>query len=437
MRLVLSISTVLSFILSTALAVPTCGLVPPKSSHLSTQTNNGTTDNSNPSDVIATAWFPGWKSSFNLDLIPWTSYSHLTFAFAVTTNGAPYFSLDKIDQTLLTNFLARARKEHVGGFISIGGWTGSQYFSTNVQPGNQDGFVQAVVAMVKQYQLDGVDFDWEYPNHQGIGCNVISPDDSNNFLSFLVKLRAAVGPNVKLSAAVGITPFVGQDGSPMADVSKFGTVLDQLAIMNYDVWGSWSSTVGPNAPLSDSCAPQQAGSAESAVKAWTGANFPANKILLGVPAYGHSFSVSQNAAVVNNKLALYPAFNKGSQPPGEGETSGTSTTDQCGNTSGPTGIFNFEGLVTAGFLQNNNGQVTPAPGMVYTFDNCSQTPFVYNPNTQVMVSYDDAESFAAKGKFINDHALLGFAMWDATGDTPQHTLISSISDAIGIEQYCD
>jgi hypothetical protein len=44
---------------------------------------------------------------------------------------------------------------------------------------------------------------------------------------------------------------------------------------------------------------------------------------------------------------------------------------------------------------------------------------------------------AAKGKFINDNNLLGFAMYDVTGDTPQNTLVNSISDAIGIVQYCN
>ncbi|KAF8732608.1 hypothetical protein AX14_004156 [Amanita brunnescens Koide BX004] len=442
MRLVLLISTVLSFIFSSGvLAAHTCGLTPAKGQVSITGSSNGGNGGSSSgggssSDVIATAWLPGWDSSFDLDTIPWKSYSHLTFSFAVTTNGAPYLSLSLVDTTLLSNFIARAQQENVGAFISVGGWTGSQYFSTNVQPGNQDGFVQAIVSMVKQYNLNGVDFDWEYPNKQGMGCNVISPDDTANYLSFLTKLRTALGPNVKLSAAVGITPWAGSDGTPSSDVSGFSKQLDYLAIMNYDVWGSWSATAGPNAPLYDSCAPQQAGSAQSAVEAWTGAKFPANQILLGVPAYGHSFSVAPSAAVSNNALALYPAFDKSYQPPGEGETNSTSSTDQCGNKSGPSGIWDFNAMITAGFLQNNDGNVTPAPGIMYTFDTCSQTPFVYNPNTQVLVSYDNAQSFEAKGKFINDYGLLGFAMWDATGDTTQHTLINAISDAIGIEQYC-
>ncbi|KAG1744097.1 uncharacterized protein EDB91DRAFT_210501 [Suillus paluster] len=60
--------------------------------------------------------------------------------------------------------------------------------------------------------------------------------------------------------------------------------------MNYDIWGSWFPTVGPNALLNDTCASSanQQGSAVSAVKAWTDAGMPANEIVLGVASYGHS-----------------------------------------------------------------------------------------------------------------------------------------------------
>ena len=101
---------------------------------------------------------------------------------------------------------------------------------------------------MEKYDLDGVDFEsvstslhdsairsnlhflsWEYPNRQGIGCNLISADDSKNFLSFLQELRKdPVGANITLSAAVGISPFVGPDGQPMEDVSEFADVLDHI-----------------------------------------------------------------------------------------------------------------------------------------------------------------------------------------------------------------
>ena len=50
--------------------------------------------------------------------------------------------------------------------------------------------------------------------------------------------------------------------------------------MAYDIYGPWSATAGPNAPLVHTCAPpaQQVGSADGAIKAWTNAGFPAAKV---------------------------------------------------------------------------------------------------------------------------------------------------------------
>ena len=68
---------------------------------------------------------------------------------------------------------------------------------------------------------------WEYPGKQGNTANQVSPDDSANFLAMLQQLKATdVGSNLKISAAVTLTPFVGADGQPMSDVSEFAKVID-------------------------------------------------------------------------------------------------------------------------------------------------------------------------------------------------------------------
>jgi hypothetical protein len=97
---------------------------------------------------------------------------------------------------------------------------------------------------VGQYGLRGVEFgyarfrdfrescllifnhSWEYPAKQGIGCNIVSVNDTANFLSFLQTLRSMAGPDLVISAAVAVTPFVGPDGSTLTDVSGFEQVLD-------------------------------------------------------------------------------------------------------------------------------------------------------------------------------------------------------------------
>ena len=241
----------------------------------------------------------------------------------------------------------------------------------------------------------------------GAGCNINSPQDTANFLSFLQELRQAE-PNVTLSAATSISPFKDTNGTPSTDVSGFAKVLDYIAIMNYDVYGSWSTAVGPNAPLDDSCAPagQQQGSATSAVKAWTAAGFPANQLVLGVAGYGHSFDVSSAAAFSvqgtntssfqptgTKALAAYPSFDKSHQPAGDNrDEDAPAGVDQCGNPSpgGFSGIFNFNGLIERGILDQNG---TAASGFGFRFDSCSQTPYVYVADNSTMISYDDPTSF--------------------------------------------
>jgi chitinase len=216
---------------------------------------------------------------------------------------------------------------------------------------------------------------WEYPGVQGIGCNVISPQDTSNFLLFLQELRTdPIGSNLTLSAATAITPFADTKGNPSADVSQFSEVLDYIVIMNYDIWGPWSDTVGPNAPLDDSCAPSyaQIGSATSSIKAWTAAGMPANQIVLGVPSYGYAFSVTPENAFIpgsDSVLADYPPFNKTNQPSGD-KWDGQPGVDECGNHVGAGGIWNYDSLVDHGFV-DGAGNVTP--GNVGRFDNCSQT----------------------------------------------------------------
>lgn len=139
--------------------------------------------------------------------------------------------------------------------ISVGGWTGSRYFSSAVATdANRTAFAKTVMSFVKTYKLDGVEFEyvyvdlfeiseilifvhllcsWETPGTQGIGCNIVSVNDTANFLTFLQTLRKQDGAqDLIVSAAVSIAPFLGADGNPMTDVSEFAKVLDYIGSLS-------------------------------------------------------------------------------------------------------------------------------------------------------------------------------------------------------------
>ncbi|KAF9232669.1 glycoside hydrolase family 18 protein [Melanogaster broomeanus] len=389
------------------------------------------------SESIAAAWYAAWHATeFPLSKVSWEKYNTLIYSFVVTTPNVSSLSLDGSDPSLLTQFVSEAHDHCVAAHVAIGGWDGGLWFSSNVATAeNRTAFVKTVADFAEQYDLDGINFDWEYPNSQGVGCNTISVNDTQNFLSFLQELRKdPVGARLTLSAATSIVPFTDGTGSPLTDVSAFAAVFDYIAIMDYDVWGPWSSAVGPNAPLNDTCAApaNQVGSAVSAVKIWTAAGMPADKIVLGVASYGHSFSVSPSNAFVDaskTELAAYPAFNASNQPLGDAWDD-TGSVDVCGVYEGPGGTFDFWGLVDGGFLTS---EAEVASGIYYRYDACSQTPYVYNETSQVMVSFDNAKSFAAKGCYIKETGLRGFAMWEAAGDY-KDILLDSITSTIGSKQ---
>jgi len=397
-----------------------------------------TTQSSNSSqNGFASGWYESWDTSLSPSAISWTKLSSVTFAFAVPTNNVSVINVEP--PTLLTSLVQEAHSNGVDVILSIGGFSDSAYFSPAVNPQNASTFVQTVLALVSQYQVDGIEFDWEFPVTQPSGgCNVVSPNDTANYLAFLQLMRQdPVGSSITLTAAVGLKPWVDATGSPMTDVSAFASLLDYISVMNYDLYGAWSSTAGPNSAINDTCAPaaDQQGSAVSGINAWTKANFPASQIVLGVPAYAHSFSVAPSAAVTaSGALALYPPVNKSNQPlgPSDPPAGSPTTLDQCGNPVTPGGTFNFKSLIADGYLTANG---TSAPGLDYLYDPCSETPYVYNASSQVLMAYDDATSFAAKGKFIKENNLKGYNVWPLSGDSDD-ILVDAINGAMGFEPNC-
>jgi len=272
----------------------------------------------------------------------------------------------------------------------VGGWTGSRYFSTVLaSEDSRATFANTMVELINTYNLDGLDFEcvhdpfvnlmfpdiftssWEYPGSQSTGCNTVSSSDTSNFLSFFQLLRSKLPATTILTAAVSPSPWVG-----LNDLSGFAPLLNYIIVMTYDFYPPAApgvTQVGPNSPLDESCMPQGAlvmGSATKAIKAWSDAGISKKQLLLGVPAYGHSYRVpTADAIAPDGTLKITSSFDPHNQTKGDAwdDPGGV---DVCGNTIGPGGVWTFWGLVQAGYL-NEDG--THSSSVQYKWDNCSQT----------------------------------------------------------------
>lgn len=258
-------------------------------------------------------------------------------AFAVPTSDFNVKFIGWNSDSLLKSLVATAHARNTKVAIAIGGWSDSKYFSDAVNSASsRTVFVNNIARMVNQYGVDGVDIDWEYPGAGGAAGNKIRSTDTANFLLFLQQLRQVLGAKSHITTSATHRAFIGDGGSPIADVSAFAKVLDGVLVMNYDVWGgeccgrvgslisstatdyaftppAASSRPGPNAPLTNACPNSLQPNANmlSAIQAWSGAGMPRSKILMGVPAYGY-VSASTATKLVNKRSIAVSAPASGS-----------------------------------------------------------------------------------------------------------------------------
>lgn len=354
-------------------------------------------------------YWPDWAASaLPASSIDFRKFDIVNYAFALPTAEFGLTIPTDPSGGLLRGFVKACHAGNTKAVLSLGGWGGSTYFSPAVRtPASRATFIANIVSTYKQYGLDGIDLDWEYPGQAGAG-NQLDASDTANFQTFLQELRAALPEGALITAAVGFTPWQGSNGQPVASVARAAGVMDYVMIMNYDVWGS-SSDPGPNAPLANLCgnSSQPGANAAAGVKAWSAAGMPRDKILLGIPAYGYiNTSTKQtlrSRSPVRDKRAVKLTSSDGSSASGQ---------------------INFSSLVSQGALKlGADGLYDGSGGYTKFWDDCSDTPYL--SDGQRVVTYDDTSSIFDKGAFASAAGIGGISMWSLDGDTSNWALTNS------------
>ncbi|RXW24650.1 hypothetical protein EST38_g1252 [Candolleomyces aberdarensis] len=435
-----------------------------------------------PQRPLLMGYYPDWVGDdFPPENIDFSRYDWVDFAFAVPNSQFQLEWDDDEAPRLLSRLIAAAHTAGTKVKLSIGGWTGSKYFSPAVSTAEtRRTFAGNILSVYRTYDLDGIDIDWEYPGHEGNDGNLYSPLDTSNFLAFLKVLRATLPASAKISAAVQTIPFLGDDGDPIPDTSEFGEVFDWILLMNYDTWQS-TSPPGPNAPLYDACnnSTQPASSASAGVVAWVKSGFPVSKLVLGLPSYGYvQRSSSERLRTRWHQLRRNHRWHEHEdsekhhdhQPGGDwwgnwghghsggddddnDDGSGSSGDDNDDEHSGPPPLpanpgggtpvivddsdnqVQFRELVEQGALvlsRRADGaiQYVGGGGFERRWDSCSETPFLRSTASGQIITYDDPESLALKARFAKDVGMLGINIFDIHGDTDGAHLIDAIRDAM-------
>ena len=199
----------------------------------------------------------------------------------------------------------KARHPDLKVLISLGGWTGSKYFSDAVlTPTSRATLAASCIGLWLKGDLpglppgaaagvfDGIDLDWEWPGSSGNDGNVIRPEDKRNFTLFLAELRRQMKAYDRRSLLTAFLPAAAAKIDAGFEVRKVFDQLDFATVQGYDLHGTWENRTAHQANLlTDRRDPNDVKySVDQTVRDYTGRGAPARKLVIGVPAYGQGWT---------------------------------------------------------------------------------------------------------------------------------------------------
>ncbi|MGH0160384.1 UNVERIFIED_CONTAM: hypothetical protein FKN15_039308 [Acipenser sinensis] len=320
--------------------------------------------------------------------------THLLYAFATMKNNQ-IATFEWNDVTLYGEFNALK----------------NQFSAMVASSGTRKIFIDSVIDFLRTYEFDGLDIDWEYPANRGS-----PPQDKQLYSVLLEEMRAAFENEAKqtnrarllLSAAV--SAGVGTIQSAY-EIPKVGQALDMINVMTYDMHGSWEPFTGENSPLYKSPADQGGDvyfSINYALNYWKDNGAPAEKLLIGFPTYGQTFTLR------NPSDHTVGAPISGPGPAGK-------YTQQAGSL----GYFEI-----CGFLE----------GATLVWNTPQQVPYAYKGTE--WVGYDNQKSFEIKVQWLMQNKFGGAMVWTIDTDDfngnfchqGKYPLINVLHKAFGLDQ---
>lgn len=191
----------------------------------------------------------------------------INYAFAnITSNG----DVTVTQPSRLPVLAQKAKANNAKVLISVHS-PGGNFKTVTATAALRNKFINEVMNIVRNYQLDGVDIDWEYPNTSD-GTDV-------NFTALMKTLSDSCHLNGRYYLSAAITPGKYAGGIRDAIKSELFNYVDWFNVMAYDDY----STVVPYKHHSDFSL------AESSINHWiTTRGMPPAKFVLGIPIYGRA-----------------------------------------------------------------------------------------------------------------------------------------------------
>ena len=159
--------------------------------------------------------------------------------------------------------------------LSVGGWGADGFSQAARTKEGRERFAASALAIVKEYGLDGIDIDWEYP---GTSLAGIASDrsDKENYTLLLAELRKTLDA---YREGMLVTTAVGGDVyfALQTDMKEASRYLDYVQLMTYDLQGGFQKVTGHHAALYHSEGNLFDACVEKAVNGFANAGVPMEK----------------------------------------------------------------------------------------------------------------------------------------------------------------
>lgn len=222
-------------------------------------------------------YLPYWRGS--VAAVRMDRLTHAIYAFAFPSNSGDGTLLPLADAARLSQLVSAGHAGGVKVLISIAGNGGDGGFEKlAADPASVQTFVGAVLALCDQYQLDGVDIDWEYPDPGASAAN---------YAALLHALSGPLHAQGRLLTAAVMPKGYYADAVPAAVFAD----VDFLNLMVYN--NHWTNH-------------SDAAFAAQSLDYWLGRGLPADKAVLGVPFYSYvaaGTTVAYAELAANDSLA--------------------------------------------------------------------------------------------------------------------------------------
>ncbi|TKC44360.1 hypothetical protein EI555_005143, partial [Monodon monoceros] len=331
---------------------------------------------------------------------PLPLYPHL-YSFANISNNA-IDTWEWNDVTLYDTLnTLKNRNPSLKTLLSVGGWNfGSQRFSKIASnTWSRRTFIKSVPPFLWTHGFDGLDLAWLNPGRR----------DKQHLTTLVKEMEAefareaqAGAEQLLLSAAVSAGKIAIDRGYDIAQISRH---LHFISLLTYDFHGAWRQTIAHHSPLfrgQEDTSSDRFSNADYAVSYVLRLGAQANKLVMGIPTFGRSFTLA------------------------------SSKTDVGAPTSGPgiPGRFTKE---TLAYYESVTFSAEPQ-----SMDSLvSRSPMPLRATSGW--GYDDQESIENKVRYLRNRQLAGTMVWALDLDDFQGTfcgqnlhfpLTSAIKDAL-------